>query len=283
MKLSPALGLSGLILWTFVSVVTLAPVELRAQTVAASPSIFKRRPPSLFSTEYVFSVWDDTRSVVSAPLRWDAADWRTAGIWTGATLAAAGFDHDIRRSVQAHTRSQSSDRFFRDWQKLGAEYSLVEIGAFEVWGVVGENQNARDTAMDAVSATVIASGVITPLLKYSIGRYRPIQTTTTFKFRPFSGHQSFPSGHATQAFAVAAVVAGHYTAWWQQSLLYGAAALVDFSRVQQNAHFTSDVVAGSAIGWAVGRAVVRRHALPAGYSLAPWMGNGSGIMLCKNF
>ena len=64
--------------------------------------------------------------------------------------------------------------------------------------------------MDAVTATIIASGIITPVLKYSIGRYRPSQSTSTFKFRPFSGHQSFPSGHATQAFAVASVVASHY-------------------------------------------------------------------------
>ena len=135
------------------------------------------------------------------------------------------------------------------------------------------------------NATIIASGLITPTLKYSIGRLRPAQTSDTFAFRPFSGHQSFPSGHATQAFAVATVVSSHYSEWWQQCLAYGSATLVDIARVQQNAHFASDVVVGSAIGWAVGRAIVRRHDLHAapGYTLMPWTGSNLGLLLTKDF
>lgn len=225
----------------------------------------------------------DTGSVLSEPARWDESQWSSAGIWTGATLLAAGFDHQVRKDVQTHDRSHNADRFFQQWERLGAEYSFVEIGAFEVWGVTAGNRNARDTAMDAVTSTVIASGIITPVLKYSFGRYRPSQTTSTFKFRPFTSHQSLPSGHATQAFAVATVVAAHYPEPWEQALSYGAATLVDFARIQQNAHFISDVVAGSAIGWAVGEAVVHRHGVAGGFTMAPWIGRETGLVLTKDF
>jgi membrane-associated phospholipid phosphatase len=139
--------------------------------------------------------------------------------------------------------------------------------------------------MDSVSASIIAGGIITPVLKFAVGRSRPRETSGTYVFKPFSAHQSFPSGHATQAFAVATVIASHYTEWWEQTLAYGAAGLVGVGRIQQNAHFASDVVAGSAIGWAVGRAVVHRHDTPShsAVTMSPWLGRGAGLVINDNF
>jgi membrane-associated phospholipid phosphatase len=60
-------------------------------------------------------------------------------------------------------------------------------------------------------------------------------------------HHSFPSGHATVAFAFAAVLAraapSRRIAW------LGIAAGVAVSRVLLNAHFVSDVLGGAVIGW----------------------------------
>lgn len=264
-------------------VLLVAGVPSNAQDAGRTSPPADDRPDSLFSADYVRSLWGDLGGVLTEPTRWDESNWGTAGVWTGGTLLAAAFDSRIRYNVQLHDRTPGEDRFYKQWEKLGAEYSFVEIGAFELWGVTADNREARDTAMDAVSATIIASGVIAPVLKYSVGRYRPTQTSRAFKFRPFSGHQSFPSGHATQAFAVATVVAMHYPEWWEQSLSYGAAAIVGFARIQQNAHFASDVVAGAGIGWAVGRAVVGRHGLPHGYTVAPWFGDGAGLLMSRDF
>lgn len=253
-----------------------------AQTAPADAA-YVPRADSIFSTDYVRQLWHDTGAVLTAPARWDDSDWEAAGLWTGATLTAAGFDHEIRQQSQAHWHSPGRDRFFREWQKLGMQYAWVEIAGFEGWGLAFHDQRARDTAMDALSASIIAGGIITPAIKYTVSRYRPSQTNQTFKFRPFGGHQSFPSGHATQAFAIATVVAGHYTAWWQQTLAYGGAVLVDVARVQQNGHWASDVVAGSAIGWAVGRTIVHRHTAPGQFTVSPWFGRGAGLLVTKDF
>lgn len=254
-----------------------------AQAASTDADTPVSRADSIFSTEYLRQLWHDTGAVLTEPVRWDDTNWEIAGAWTGATLTAAAFDHRIRTQAQAHWQSRGDTRFFKDWQNLGAQYSFIEIAAFEGWGVAAHDPEARNTAMDALTASIIAGGIITPTIKYAVGRYRPIQTSRTFRFRPFSGHQSFPSGHATQAFAIATVVASHYTAWWEQTLSYGAAALVDVARVQQNRHFASDVIAGSAIGWAVGKAVVHRHTLPGQVEVAPWFGDGFGLMVSKDF
>lgn len=247
-----------------------------------------RRPSSLASREYASLLWEDTRGIISSPLRWDRDDWALVGGLTAATAGAAIFDGNIRREAQTN-RNHGSDVFFNQWQRFGAEYSFAVLGGFEAWGVIGKNPRARAVAMDGLTASIIAGGIITPALKYSIGRMRPNQTSATFSFKPFSGHDSFPSGHVTQAFAVATVIASHYDAWWQQSLAYGTASLVGWGRIQQNRHFASDVVAGAAIGWAVGRAVVRRHNTPRPVKVSdgrwtPWFDHsGGGLVYHRSF
>jgi membrane-associated phospholipid phosphatase len=65
--------------------------------------------------------------------------------------------------------------------------------------------------------------------------------------RPNGGHMSFPSGHATSAFAGAAFLQRRY-GWWFGLPAYGLASYVAYSRVETKEHYTSDVVAGAAIG-----------------------------------
>jgi membrane-associated phospholipid phosphatase len=65
--------------------------------------------------------------------------------------------------------------------------------------------------------------------------------------RPDGGHQSFPSGHAASAFVGAAFVQMRYG--WRLGLpAYAVATFVGYSRVDSKRHYTSDVVAGAAIG-----------------------------------
>lgn len=244
------------------------------------------RPDHLWTGAYLKLVWDDTLSVATAPSRWDADQWLEAG----ATIAAVGltvpFDDPIKRNVQAH-RAAGQDRFFSRWQNFGSSYSFIVLGGFEAGGELGGDLRARNVAMDGLAASIIAAGLITPTLKFVVGRERPSSSQGAFKFHPFTSNISFPSGHAAQAFAVATVIAGNYPQWWVGSLAYGSAALVGYARVEQNAHFASDVVAGAIIGWSVGRSVVHRHDGPSDprkLSWAPYVRNGGGgVIFARGF
>lgn len=70
--------------------------------------------------------------------------------------------------------------------------------------------------------------------------------------RPDShSHDSFPSGHATAAFAAATVESQWHpkeAPYW-----YLGAALISYSRVSLDRHYTKDVVAGAALGYATAR------------------------------
>jgi membrane-associated phospholipid phosphatase len=65
--------------------------------------------------------------------------------------------------------------------------------------------------------------------------------------RPDGGSQSFPSGHSASAFAGAGFLQMRY-GWKLGAPAYALAAFVGYSRVESKRHYTSDVVAGAALG-----------------------------------
>ncbi len=65
---------------------------------------------------------------------------------------------------------------------------------------------------------------------------------------------SFPSGHATTSFAGATMLAQFAPRWWPA--LYLLAAAIAFSRVYVGVHYPVDVLAGAALGTAIGWAAI---------------------------
>ena len=262
------------------------PLNRDMATAAGQPDALGIRPEHLWTAEYVQLLWDDTGAVLTAPARWDDEDWMYAGFAAASLGAAASLDQTVKVHVQAH-RTASEDRFFKQYQNFGSTWSFGVIGAFEIWGETAGNTTAKNTAMDALTASIIGPGIIGTSVKYAVGRVRPVSATSTFEFKPFSGNQSFPSGHVTQAFTVATAIAENYPEWWVQALCYGGAGLVCYARIEQNAHYTSDVVAGALLGWSVAREVVHRHNRqpdPKKLSWSPYVkGNGGGILFTKSF
>lgn len=94
-------------------------------------------------------------------------------------------------------------------------------------------------------------GLASNLLKRAIGRGRPgmFDDARLFGLRSFFNdwtYQSFPSGHATTAFALAFVIGFLADRWFPFALLFALA--IGVSRVAIGAHYPSDVVAGAVVG-----------------------------------
>jgi membrane-associated phospholipid phosphatase len=99
-------------------------------------------------------------------------------------------------------------------------------------------------------------GLVSTVVKRWIGRVRP-SAAGPFAYEPFSwrpDYASFPSGHATTAFA--ALVAFGLLFPRIRPVLWLYALLIAASRVAVSAHYTSDVIAGAAFG-AFGALLVR--------------------------
>lgn len=199
----------------------------------------------------------DTVSILGAPLHWTAQNWLVfGGVAAGVVAVGYAFDYPMRNKTQAH-QTAALDDMTRIVEPFGEGYSFAVLGAYGIAGYVFHAPDARETFFDGLMASALASGIITPTLKFVIGRDRPSESTSSTVFHPFQGSDnSMPSGHATQAFAVASVISAHSDQWWVSVTAYTIAGLVGFARIYHNAHWTSDVTAGAAIGTFVGRGVV---------------------------
>ena len=116
----------------------------------------------------------------------------------------------------------------------------------------------------------IALGILTlwlvvEMMKALMYRRRPfIRLTQARIVGRRAGGRSFPSGHTSQAFFMATLLAQHFHASvWAALLLYGIALLVGITRVYVGAHYPRDVLAGAILGsaWGLLGAIVDPYVL----------------------
>lgn len=110
----------------------------------------------------------------------------------------------------------------------------------------------RATAALAAAAVLLA-GAAELFLNMLVMRPRPAVEQVVVH-APLTS--SFPSGHATLAFALAAVLASEHG---RRAYFYAVASLVAVSRVYLGVHYPSDVVAGAALGYLGARVVLARR------------------------
>jgi membrane-associated phospholipid phosphatase len=210
-----------------------------------------------FSKEYGHLLIDDVKHVLTAPYRWETKQWLWAGATVGGLAAMTLLDKPFSEFIERN-HNPTTDTISSHVGQFGAEYSFGVLAAFYIGGQLFDSPKARAVAQDGIAASIIASGIITPTLKLAFGRARHSAGVGAYDFDFFNTKtDSFPSGHTTQAFAVASVIAAHYDSMWVKLGAYSAASLVGYSRIQRNKHWPTDVAAGAVIGTLVGNSVVR--------------------------
>ncbi|MBX7187418.1 MAG: phosphatase PAP2 family protein [Vicinamibacteria bacterium] len=161
-----------------------------------------------------------------------------------ATGGASVLDEPLRASINPDPAA--------GWgQTVGTAGGAIWTGAFVsslfAASRFSENARFRAASYDLVEATIVNAGYVQSL-KLIVHRRRPNGTN----------RQSFPSGHASNAFALATVAERHY-GWKAGVPAYLLAGLVGASRLKQDKHYFSDVMAGATLGYIVGRTTVRRN------------------------
>lgn len=200
----------------------------------------------------------DLRAFASAPLHWRSREWAAAAATMTAFGVVLAADEEISGAAERN-RSDASEKVARFVTPLGGavgeDLSIVML----VGGWATKNERLRVIGRDAFEAQILTTRVVVPLLKSAAGRSRPNRDEGSAEFDPFGDEESFPSSHSASAFALAAAVAEHTRGTRIPVVAYGLASLVAVARVHDRAHFASDVLAGAAIGAAMGRLVVHRR------------------------
>jgi len=234
-------------------------------------------------------LWDDAKAVASAPAAWDASDWQTLGLGAAAVVGTALLLDKTLDDASRRSHTDSRDRLFKNLAQPGGTGGLVLMGAGYLGFTLLGKDEPRSVVVDMGVATVLAQAAILPL-KYGLGRARPADGKGTHDFHPFSSRDAFPSGHATQAFAMASALSLRSTEPWVGWCAYGVAGLVGVARLGTRDHHASDVVAGALVGTVMGRTVVRinqgirSRAGRAEFNLTPAFSPGfQGLTLTARF
>jgi hypothetical protein len=185
------------------------------------------------------------------------------------TLAKAGFDHELpfdQRGIWARS------------DQIGLEYGVI---AAEVAGALwlGNDDELGHTFWQTIDASTI-SGISAAVLKRGFGRARPSRGGDPNQWFKGSCCESFPSGEVTlQASFVTPFIANyareHPWVWALEALpVYDGIA-----RMKSQAHWQSDVIAGWALGSAVGYWTTTRNT-PFSVQILP---RGMSVGLYKRF
>lgn len=160
------------------------------------------------------------------------------------------FASAVQSSAQVTSQKQNFDTdiwTLRNSIMPGFQYSYDEylqyapagvMVAMKACGYEGRSSWGRMVVSDAFSVALMAGTV--KGLKHTVHRLRP----------DGSDSDSFPSGHTATAFMTATMLHKEY-GWrspWFSIGGYTAAAVTGASRIMNNRHWMSDVVAGAAIG-----------------------------------
>jgi hypothetical protein len=190
----------------------------------------------------------DWRHAAFEALR-DPGTWAPAG--TAVVIAAGGWDRDISDWAVKSTPIFGSVDNAETWSdRLRAASDVCMIGTALS---VHDDEHpwlTRGKTLAIEEAGAIATTSLTSLLKNATDRERP----------DASDFESFPSGHASRAFAYAAGSRRNLDATglgrgWRIGLTAGfetLAAGTAWARVEAGKHFPTDVLAGAALGNYVG-------------------------------
>jgi len=174
---------------------------------------------------------------------WSGDNVRPFLIGATATVAAVPADDAIANYFQDPSHWQGFDGVGR---RLGKSQVLgPAIGVSFLASRLTDNVKFQKVTYSLAQGFII-NNAVTGGLKALELRERPDK----------ANHYSFPSGHASNLFMWATVVSRYY-GWKAGVPAYAFAAYVGTSRLKTQKHYLTDVVAGAAIGYLIGRTVTR--------------------------
>ena len=173
--------------------------------------------------------------------------WYHAAAALGVLGAVSLLDASLNDNLQDH-RTPGKDDVARVFRRMGQPeiYAVAGLGTIAAGVVAGDKRITMSG--ERITAGLLFAGVTGSALKLAVGRRRPRSGAGSHEFHPFSGDDSWPSGHTTMAFALAAGVSDELHSTPAAIALYGAATMTAWSRLNDNRHWLSDVLAGAAVG-----------------------------------
>lgn len=152
--------------------------------------------------------------------------------------ATLGVTTTHQEDESIHNQWRDHQRWSSETTRWGDDYGIYAISYVLA---LGQTYLDHDNGINHLRA-LIANSIMTTTLKISVRRERPNHANAL----------SFPSGHTSDAFTTATSLTYAY-GWKAAVMAYPLATFVGLSRIADDEHWASDVVAGAFIGIWMGR------------------------------
>jgi membrane-associated phospholipid phosphatase len=178
-------------------------------------------------------------------------------------LVYKNWDEEIKDFAQSN-RSSTSNFISRNVGTLGLGRSQAILWAGTTATAFLLKDPRLKQTVSIWAGSLLINSIITDQLKKTFHRHRPSITDFPAQFDWRKGRSSenvsLPSAHTSNIFTTATLFASLYKdKKWVAPVAYGVATLVGLSRIHDNAHWTSDVLAGAAVGFLVAKCTIKLY------------------------
>ncbi len=180
-----------------------------------------------------------------------------SGGWLTGMYFLSARDEDLNSAVKPLYHG-GFKTYFDAVDELGnAPYVIpVSLGLTGL-SLLGDNAKFQDAAFTSTEA-IIANSIVNGLVKFIIGRNRPEEKLGPRSFQPFSGFDSFPSGHTSTAFALITPWLFYYPKPLTYLLLIFPVS-TGIARMIYDRHWATDVITGGVVGFVIGASLATWH------------------------
>ena len=237
--------------------VTASPADSAAQTPQVTGLDEKPLPlltrDDFFSKGFARQLLRDQKPIWTSPARIKASDVK----WLAPLAAGTAFLFTKDTQISNHFEQHPS--------LLNASTKVSSVGLYSTWAVPGAflalgkftgNERMSDTGKRGFQAAIYSTAVMQGM-KLITDRARPGEGGNGHFW---TGGDAFPSGHSMEAWALAKVVSDEYSDKPLVKIgMYSFATAVSLSRIGADRHYASDVLVGGAVGYMIGKFVMRDH------------------------
>jgi membrane-associated phospholipid phosphatase len=164
-----------------------------------------------------------------------------------APIAAQNFDINALKKINVE-RNKSLDGTMKFLSGTATPVSFGLPGGMVIAGLIAHDKKLRDNGYE-LALSAAGNFVFTRIVKLAVNRPRPFVTYPFLDpYKKSFVNYSFPSGHASTAFAAATTVSIQYKKWYIVAPAYLWAAGVSYSRMHLGVHYPTDVMAGAVFG-----------------------------------
>lgn len=239
-----------------------------------SQSAYNENTKLTFASYFIL-LGSNIKQEFTKPFHMTRRDWGKFAAFGGAIGALMLADEPIQREALVFkNQNPNAAKISRIISNSGGPTEFIGLTSIGIYSFLAKNVKLQTTTLLA-SQAYITGMLVEGTIKFLSGRTRPSyydpsgEAEPTFKgpfgntshdFNGDRSNSSFPSGHATVAFAAATVYSMEYRKTiWVPIVAYSAASLISLSRITENKHWTTDVLVGAMLGYLTGRHIVDNY------------------------